>query len=77
MLWNFQYVKITVKCLDKHVEQADEKAGVKSRRKGFEKNEYACSVDSVEGVFLVSDWTAPPYLKVAGPTRKITARRRK
>ena len=34
----------------------------------FEKNEHACSV---EGVLRVSDWSARPYLTVAGQTRKI------
>ena len=35
---------------------------------GFEKNQHTCNV---EGVFVVSDWTAHPYLKVAGLTWKI------
>ena len=33
-----------------------------------EKDEHVCSE---EGVLWVSDWTASPYLKVAGPTKKI------
>ena len=54
MFWNFQYVK----CLDKHVEQDD---GIKSWvweaefQKIVQKNEHNCSV---EGVFVVSDFTA-------------------
>ena len=32
--------------------------------KGFDKNEHTCSV---EGVFVVLDWTAHPYFKVACP----------
>ena len=45
----------------------EEKAGVrkKNSKRNFEKNEHACSV---EGVFVVSDSTARPYLKLAGPT---------
>ena len=48
----------------------EEKAGAERQnsKKGFEKNEQACSV---EGVFVVSDPSARPYLKVAGQTRKI------
>ena len=51
-----------------------EKAGPRVERqnstgkKGFEKNEHACSV---EGVFAVLDPSARLYLKVAGHTRKI------
>ena len=46
------------------------KAGVERQnsKKGLERNEHACSV---EGVFVVSDPTARPYLKLAGPTREI------
>ena len=51
----------------------EEKAGIKKQKskKGFEKNEHACSVDSVEGIFLVtvSDSTARPFLKLAGLTK--------
>ena len=48
----------------------EEKEGVEKQNynKGFEKNEHA---GSVEGVLCVSDWTASPYLKVSGLTRKI------
>ena len=48
----------------------EEKAGIEGQnsKKGFLKNEHACSV---EGVFVVSDPSARPYLKLAGPTRKI------
>ena len=70
MLCNFQ----SVKCLYKYVEQ---NGGRKSwghlverqnSKKGFEKNEHACSM---EGVFVVSDPSARQYLKVAGQTQKI------
>ena len=37
-------------------------------QESIRKNEYACRV---EGVFMVLDCTACPYLKVAGLTRKI------
>ena len=48
----------------------EEKAGVEKEnsKTGFEKNEHAYIV---EGVSWVSDSTAHPYLKVAGPARKI------
>ena len=70
MLWNFQCVKR----VDKHVEQVDgKKAGVKRQnsKKGFEKNEHACSVDTAEGVFVVSDPTAQLNLKLTCLTQKI------
>ena len=46
----------------------EEKAEVEKQnsKKGFEKNETACSV---EGVLWVLDSTACPYLKVAGRAR--------
>ena len=54
------------------IKMMEEKAGVERQnfKKGFEKNEHACSV---EGVFVVtvSDWTARQYLKVTGLTWKI------
>ena len=66
--WNFRSVEF----LDELVEQfgGKKKARVEKQnsKKGFERNEHACYV---EGVLWVSDWTARPYLKVAGPTRKI------
>ena len=48
----------------------EEEAGVEKQnfKKGFEKNGHACSV---EGIFLVSDYTARPYLNVAGQTQTI------
>ena len=48
----------------------EEKAGVEKQnsKKGFEKNEHACSV---EGVFVVSDLSARPCLRLACPTRKV------
>ena len=57
----------------------EEKAGVESRnlrlerqnsKIGFERMNMpaGCSVD---GVFVVSDWTARPHLKLASPTWKI------
>ena len=52
----------------------EQKAGVGSpverqnSEKGLERNEPSCSV---EGVFVVSDWSSRRYLKVAGRTRKI------
>ena len=67
MHWNFQ----SVKCLGELVEQCDgEKAGVEKQnsKKGFEKNEHPCRV---EGVFVVSDWSARPYLNAAITTWKI------
>ena len=56
MHWNFQ----SVKCMDKYVEQADR------RKTRIQKNEHVCRL---ERIFLVSDSTARPYLKLAGPTR--------
>ena len=46
-----------------------EKAGFvkQNPKEGLEKNEHACIV---EGVSWVSDLSASPYLKVAGPTWK-------
>ena len=72
MNWNFQIVKY----LDEFVQQySGRKSGgreaefqVPTSKKGFEKNEHAYNV---EGVSWVSDSTARPYLKVAGPTWKI------
>ena len=72
MLWNFQCVK----CLDKHVQQDyGRKSGVERQhcKKGFKTNlknasEHACSV---EGVLVVLDLSASPYLKVTSQTRKI------
>ena len=71
MDWNFRIVKY----LDELVQQllnnmVEETAGVEKQNswKGFKMSEHACSM---EGVFWVSDSTASPYLKVAGPTRKI------
>ena len=72
MLWNFQCVK----CMDKHVEQDDGRkcGGWEAEfQERTRKNEHAYSVD---GVFVVSDPSARPYLKLAGPsstgqTRKI------
>ena len=48
----------------------EEKARVERQnsKKGFEKNEHSCSV---EGVFIVSDWTVRLYSKVVFPTWKI------
>ena len=52
----------------------EENVGVERQKskKGFEKNEHACSV---EGVFVVSvqlsDPSARPYLKLAGPNWKM------
>ena len=67
MLWNFHCIK----CLDKHVEQDD---GRKSRDPQAEFQERIRKIEhalSVEEVFVASDWTACPYLKVVGLTRKI------
>ena len=48
----------------------EEKAGVKKqifkKGLGLEENEHTCSV---EGIFLVSDSTAPPYWKLVCPIR--------
>ena len=75
MHWNFQCIK----CLEKLVKQyGGRKSGatmpgwlscrIPSSKKGFEKNEYACSV---ERIFLVLDYISYLYLKVAGLTQTI------
>ena len=48
----------------------EEKVGVKRQnsKKGFEKNEHACCM---KGVFVVFEWSAGLYLKVAGLTLRI------
>ena len=46
----------------------EENEGVKkqSSKKAFEKNEHVCSLDSLEGIFLVSNSNTRLYLKLAG-----------
>ena len=69
--WKFQ----SVKCLGKLVEQYDgRKSG--GREAEFEeriRQEWASLAIPcrVEGVFVVSDWSARPYLKVANTTWKL------
>ena len=52
------------------MEQDHKKAVVEGQNpnKGFEKNQHGCSA---EGVFVVSGFSARPYLKVAGPYWRI------
>ena len=66
IFWNFQCVK----CIKIHMEQDHKKAVVEGQNpnKGFEKNQHGCSA---EGVFVVSGFSARPYLKVAGPYWRI------
>ena len=56
--------------MEQALKMMEETAGVERQnsKNGFERNEHACSV---EGVFVVSDLSACPYLKVTCPTWKI------
>ena len=70
ILQSIEFFKVSSALTNLRNNMMGKKAGVEKQnsKKGFEKNEHTCSV---EGVFVFSDPTARPYLKLVGPTRKI------
>ena len=66
-IWTLEQLHFqSIKCLDKYAEQDDERkswAKKQNSNKGFEKNEHTYSM---EKIFLVSDFTACQYSKLAG-----------